>query len=56
MDGNDVEAVFTTSCEAVRLCRAGQGPIVLEAKTMRMLGHAQHDPAEYVPKEMFDYW
>jgi len=23
---------------------------------MRMLGHAQHDPAEYVPREMFDYW
>jgi dehydrogenase E1 component len=23
---------------------------------MRMRGHAQHDPAEYVPKEMFDYW
>jgi len=25
-------------------------------KTMRMRGHAQHDPAEYVPKEMFDFW
>jgi hypothetical protein len=23
---------------------------------MRMRGHAQHDPAEYVPKEMFAYW
>ena len=23
---------------------------------MRMRGHAQHDPAEYVPKEMFEYW
>ncbi len=56
VDGNDVEAVFTTAREAVRLCRAGQGPVVIEAKTMRMRGHAQHDPAEYVPKEMFDYW
>ncbi len=28
----------------------------IEVKTMRMRGHAQHDPAEYVPKEMFDYW
>ena len=54
--GNDVEAVFTTAREAVRLCRAGEGPVVIEAKTMRMRGHAQHDPAEYVPKEMFDYW
>jgi hypothetical protein len=23
---------------------------------MRMKGHAQHDSADYVPKEMFDYW
>jgi TPP-dependent pyruvate/acetoin dehydrogenase alpha subunit len=56
VDGNDVEAVFTTAREAVRLCRSGDGPVILEAKTMRMLGHAQHDPAEYVPKEMFEYW
>jgi len=56
VDGNDVEAVFTTAREAVRLCRAGEGPVILEAKTMRMRGHAQHDPAEYVPKEMFGFW
>ncbi|HKM88973.1 MAG TPA: thiamine pyrophosphate-dependent enzyme [Candidatus Acidoferrales bacterium] len=55
-DGNDVEAMFTTAREAVRLCRAGEGPVIIEAKTMRMRGHAQHDPAEYVPKEMFEYW
>jgi hypothetical protein len=30
--------------------------VLLEAKTMRMKGHAQHDAAEYVPKEMLDYW
>jgi hypothetical protein len=30
--------------------------VLIEAKTMRMLGHAQHDPAEYVPREMFEYW
>ena len=29
---------------------------LIEVKTMRMKGHAQHDPAEYVPKEMFEYW
>ncbi|HYL10869.1 MAG TPA: thiamine pyrophosphate-dependent dehydrogenase E1 component subunit alpha [Candidatus Acidoferrales bacterium] len=56
VDGNDVVAVFTTAREAVARCRAGQGPILIEAKTMRMKGHAQHDPAEYVPKEMFAYW
>jgi len=56
VDGNDVVAVYQTTKEAVDRCRAGQGPVLIEAKTMRMKGHAQHDPAEYVPKEMFEYW
>ncbi|HEV2305412.1 MAG TPA: thiamine pyrophosphate-dependent dehydrogenase E1 component subunit alpha [Candidatus Acidoferrales bacterium] len=56
VDGNDVVAVYQTTKEAVERCRAGKGPVLIEAKTMRMKGHAQHDPAEYVPKEMFAYW
>jgi TPP-dependent pyruvate/acetoin dehydrogenase alpha subunit len=55
-DGNDVVAVYNAAKEAVDECRAGRGPVLLEVKTMRMKGHAQHDPAEYVPKEMFEYW
>ncbi|MBI1750479.1 MAG: thiamine pyrophosphate-dependent dehydrogenase E1 component subunit alpha [Acidobacteria bacterium] len=56
VDGNDVVAVYQTTKEAVERCRAGQGPVIIEAKTHRMRGHAQHDPAEYVPKEMVEYW
>jgi len=56
VDGNDVAAVYTTAKEAVDLARAGKGPILIEAKTFRRLGHAQHDPAEYVPIEMKKYW
>lgn len=56
VDGNDVLAVYDTAKEAVERCRDGGGPVIIEAKTMRMRGHAQHDPAEYVPKAMFDYW
>ena len=56
VDGNDVVAVYTTAKEAVERARAGEGPILIEAKSMRMRGHAQHDPAEYVPKDMFEYW
>ena len=56
VDGNDVVAVYQASKVAVDECRAGRGPRIIEVKTMRMRGHAQHDPAEYVPKEMFDYW
>jgi TPP-dependent pyruvate/acetoin dehydrogenase alpha subunit len=56
VDGNDVAEVYSTAREAVARARAGEGPILIEAKTFRRLGHAQHDPAEYVPKEMRAYW
>ncbi len=56
VDGNDVVAVYKTAKEAVDRARAGEGPILIEAKTFRRLGHAQHDAAEYVPKEMRAYW
>jgi TPP-dependent pyruvate/acetoin dehydrogenase alpha subunit len=56
VDGNDVLAVYDTTKGAVEEARAGRGPVLIEVKTMRMKGHAQHDPAEYVPKEMFEYW
>jgi TPP-dependent pyruvate/acetoin dehydrogenase alpha subunit len=56
VDGNDVVAVYSTAKEAVERARAGEGPILIEAKTFRRMGHAQHDPAEYVPKEMRTYW
>jgi TPP-dependent pyruvate/acetoin dehydrogenase alpha subunit len=55
-DGNDVLAVHRASAEAVAECRAGRGPWLIEMKTMRMKGHAQHDAADYVPKEMIEYW
>ena len=56
VDGNDVAAVYTTAKEAVELARNGEGPILIEAKTFRRMGHAQHDPAEYVPPDMKKYW
>jgi len=56
VDGNDVVAVYNTAKQAVEQVRAGQGPVLIEAKTFRRLGHAQHDPAEYVPKEMRSHW
>jgi TPP-dependent pyruvate/acetoin dehydrogenase alpha subunit len=56
VEGNDVVAVYNAAKQAVEQARAGQGPVLIEAKTFRRLGHAQHDPAEYVPKEMRSYW
>jgi len=56
VDGNDVVEVYTTAKEAVERARAGEGPILIEAKTFRRHGHAQHDPAEYIPKEQREFW
>ncbi|MCC6456604.1 MAG: thiamine pyrophosphate-dependent dehydrogenase E1 component subunit alpha [Caldilineaceae bacterium] len=56
VDGNDVEAVYAVTKEAVARARAGGGPTLIECKTMRMLGHAIHDGAEYVPRELLEAW
>lgn len=56
IDGNDVFEVYRVSKYAIEKCRAGKGPILIESKTMRMKGHAEHDDAFYVPKEMFAEW
>ena len=49
-------AVHDAVAEAVARARAGDGPSIVEGVTMRMHGHAEHDPADYVPKEMYEEW
>jgi TPP-dependent pyruvate/acetoin dehydrogenase alpha subunit len=56
VDGTDVTAVYEATERAVGRARAGEGPTLIECVTMRMHGHAEHDPADYVPREMFDEW
>jgi TPP-dependent pyruvate/acetoin dehydrogenase alpha subunit len=56
VDGTDVLAVHDAVAEAVARARAGEGPSIVEGVTMRMHGHAEHDSADYVPKEMYDEW
>ncbi|MDQ6894783.1 MAG: thiamine pyrophosphate-dependent enzyme [Acidobacteriota bacterium] len=36
--------------------RAGEGPALIEAKTYRMKGHAEHDGQTYVPGEELNEW
>ena len=55
-DGNDVAEVYRLTKAFVEEARAGGGPRVIEFKTMRMRGHAQHDDAGYVPKKTFEEW
>jgi TPP-dependent pyruvate/acetoin dehydrogenase alpha subunit len=56
VDGTDVLAVHHAVAEAVARARAGEGPSLVEGETMRMHGHAEHDSADYVPREMLEDW
>ena len=56
IDGTDACQVYDAAHEACERARRGEGPTLIEAKMMRMKGHAIHDAAEYVPKPLFEYW
>jgi TPP-dependent pyruvate/acetoin dehydrogenase alpha subunit len=56
VDGTDVLAVYREAKRAIEKARTGGGPTVIESMTLRMEGHAVHDDAFYVPKEMFEEW
>jgi len=56
VDGNDVLAVYGAAKLAVDRARNGEGVTLLEVKTFRMKGHAEHDNAAYVPPELIEEW
>jgi pyruvate dehydrogenase E1 component alpha subunit len=55
-DGNDVLAVHEATSRAAAIARRGEGPVILECKTMRMKGHSEHDDAWYVPRAELEFW
>src|SRR4051795_5780234 len=52
IDGTDVLTVLREAQRAIERARDGGGPTVLELVTLRMEGHAVHDDAGYVPREL----
>jgi TPP-dependent pyruvate/acetoin dehydrogenase alpha subunit len=56
VDGTDPCQVYDASRDAVERAHRGEGPTLIEAKMMRMKGHAIHDAADYVPRPLFEYW
>jgi pyruvate dehydrogenase E1 component alpha subunit len=56
VDGTDMLAVYREAKRAIDKAREGGGPTLIECMTLRMEGHAVHDDAFYVPKDMFEEW
>jgi pyruvate dehydrogenase E1 component alpha subunit len=51
VDGQDVEAVYEATLEALAHARSGEGPVFLDVETKRMHGHYIGDPQVYRSKE-----
>jgi TPP-dependent pyruvate/acetoin dehydrogenase alpha subunit len=56
IDGNDVQVVHDAARNAVDACRAGNGPVLLEAETYRWQGHYEGDPQAYKPEQEAAAW
>lgn len=56
IDGTDANQVYDATHEAVERARRGEGASYIEAKLMRMKGHAMHDAAVYVPSGVREFW
>jgi TPP-dependent pyruvate/acetoin dehydrogenase alpha subunit len=56
IDATDVLAVLAEARRAVEKARMGGGPTLIELVTLRLEGHAIHDDAGYVPRELFEHY
>jgi len=56
VDGTDANQIYDATHEAVQRAYKGEGASMIEAKFMRMKGHAMHDAAIYVPSPVKEYW
>jgi pyruvate dehydrogenase E1 component alpha subunit len=57
VDGNDVEATLSAANDAIAQCRAGNGPVLIEALTYRIRGHYVGDPEDtYRTREEVEQW
>ena len=56
VDGNDVVACYEVTRQAAEYARRGGGAVLIEAKTYRRKGHAEHDDQRYVAAGEVEWW
>ena len=56
VDGNDIVACYEVTKRAAEYARRGGGAVLIEAKTYRRKGHAEHDDQRYVPRGEIEWW
>jgi pyruvate dehydrogenase E1 component alpha subunit/2-oxoisovalerate dehydrogenase E1 component alpha subunit len=56
VDGNDIVACYEVTRKAAEYARGGGGAVLIEAKTYRRKGHAEHDDQRYVPAGEIEEW
>jgi len=56
VDGNDVVACYEVMRQAAEYARRGGGAVLIEAKTYRRKGHAEHDDQRYVAPGEIEWW
>ena len=56
VDGNDVVACYEVTKHAADFARGGGGAVLIEAKTYRRKGHAEHDDQRYVAQGEVEWW
>ncbi|HEY6803103.1 MAG TPA: thiamine pyrophosphate-dependent dehydrogenase E1 component subunit alpha [Pyrinomonadaceae bacterium] len=56
VDGNDVIGCYEVTKQAADYARNGGGAVLIEAKTYRRKGHAEHDDQRYVAAGEVEWW
>jgi len=56
VDGNDVIGCYEVTKHAAEFARGGGGAVLIEAKTYRRKGHAEHDDQRYVAEGEIQWW
>jgi pyruvate dehydrogenase E1 component alpha subunit/2-oxoisovalerate dehydrogenase E1 component alpha subunit len=56
VDGNDIIACYEVTKRAAEFARGGGGAVLIEAKTYRRKGHAEHDDQRYIASDELEMW